>query len=398
MCKAWTCGCRVHSGRPCTSDHAWKRKSGVMRCNLHYLIVFAHQLFQGGASCKPKSRGRVPRWRCSCWQQFVQDIAVPVPAACCVDQIRPTNMSSAAPSARPAVDKSSTRCCRGRAPIHSQPSWCSCFAIPCPKSKQQPFVVSQGEQEHGPEPMLCKHWFRRSRLRDHGFQDPTLTVTPEVNCVARALMMAAGSPHNIFAKVVELVFAWFCFVFAFVFSGALRQWRRGNIALITTLPVPDCVNSVPHLHPKRLKDIFLPLQTRKKWHGWSTHTSAHHFPPSEWGLWALFWQTLPCLEARWFLGSGRQNITVLRSEWRCCQRSLRNATLCVVFFSGQDQCVEDVSETLFVSTSQTHLSQQNPKRRRHLWMAHARATRLCRHRSVLERAASRCSWQRIAET
>ena len=51
-----------------------------------------------------------------------------------------------------------------------------------------------------------------------------------------------------------------------VFSSALRQWRRGNIALVTTLPVPDCLNLVHHLQPRRLEDRFLPQQPRKKGH------------------------------------------------------------------------------------------------------------------------------------
>ena len=53
----------------------------------------------------------------------------------------------------------------------------------------------------------------------------------------------------------------FCF-----FSSALGQWRRGNIALVTTLPVPDCLNLVHHLQPRRLEDRFLPQQPRKKGH------------------------------------------------------------------------------------------------------------------------------------
>ena len=48
------------------------------------------------------------------------------------------------------------------------------------------------------------------------------------------------------------------------FIGALRRWRRGNIALITTLPVLDCLNSVQHLQRKCLEERFLRLQTRKK--------------------------------------------------------------------------------------------------------------------------------------
>ena len=52
--------------------------------------------------------------------------------------------------------------------------------------------------------------------------------------------------------------------FCFVFNSALRQWRRGNIALITTLPVPDRPNSVQHLQARCPEDRFLPPQARKK--------------------------------------------------------------------------------------------------------------------------------------
>ena len=48
------------------------------------------------------------------------------------------------------------------------------------------------------------------------------------------------------------------------FLSALRQWRRGNIALVTTLQVLECLNMVQHLQPKCLEDRFLPQQTRKK--------------------------------------------------------------------------------------------------------------------------------------
>ena len=44
----------------------------------------------------------------------------------------------------------------------------------------------------------------------------------------------------------------------------LRQRRRGNMALIATPPVPDCLNLVQHLQPRCLEDRFLPKQTRKK--------------------------------------------------------------------------------------------------------------------------------------
>ena len=40
--------------------------------------------------------------------------------------------------------------------------------------------------------------------------------------------------------------------------------RRGNTALITTLPVLDCLNSVQHVQPRCLEESFLPLQPRKK--------------------------------------------------------------------------------------------------------------------------------------
>ena len=40
--------------------------------------------------------------------------------------------------------------------------------------------------------------------------------------------------------------------------------RRGNIALIATLPVLDCLNSVQHLQPSCLEDRFLPQQNKEK--------------------------------------------------------------------------------------------------------------------------------------
>ena len=63
--------------------------------------------------------------------------------------------------------------------------------------------------------------------------------------------------------------------FVLFFYGAWRQWRRDNIALITTLPMLDCLNLVQHLQPRRLEDMFLPLQTRKKSTAKSSVTSAH---------------------------------------------------------------------------------------------------------------------------
>ena len=54
------------------------------------------------------------------------------------------------------------------------------------------------------------------------------------------------------------------FVLFFFFDCALRQWRRGNIALITTQPVPDCLNSVQHLQPLCLEDRFLRQQTKRE--------------------------------------------------------------------------------------------------------------------------------------
>ena len=57
-----------------------------------------------------------------------------------------------------------------------------------------------------------------------------------------------------------LSFACFCLY------SVLRLWRRGNIELITTLPVLDCPHSVQHLQPRCLEDKFLLQQTRKKKH------------------------------------------------------------------------------------------------------------------------------------
>ena len=48
------------------------------------------------------------------------------------------------------------------------------------------------------------------------------------------------------------------------FCCALRQWHRGNVAGITTLPVPVCPNSVQHLQPTCLENRFLPQQSKEK--------------------------------------------------------------------------------------------------------------------------------------
>ena len=47
--------------------------------------------------------------------------------------------------------------------------------------------------------------------------------------------------------------------YSVVFSNALRQWRRGNIALITTQPVLECLNLVKRLQPRCLEESFLPF-------------------------------------------------------------------------------------------------------------------------------------------
>ena len=65
----------------------------------------------------------------------------------------------------------------------------------------------------------------------------------------------------------------------FVLSCALRQWRRGNNAWITTLPILDCLDSVEHLQPRCLEDRFLPQETiffLKKCQ--RTITSSHRVP------------------------------------------------------------------------------------------------------------------------
>ena len=51
---------------------------------------------------------------------------------------------------------------------------------------------------------------------------------------------------------------------SFCFYCSFRQWRRGNIALVTTLPVLDCLNSAQHLQPRCLDDRLLPQRSRKK--------------------------------------------------------------------------------------------------------------------------------------
>ena len=60
--------------------------------------------------------------------------------------------------------------------------------------------------------------------------------------------------------MARTISAYFCFVL----FCALRQRRRDNIALITTLPVLNCLNSAQDLQPKCLEDRFLPQQTIKK--------------------------------------------------------------------------------------------------------------------------------------
>ena len=52
--------------------------------------------------------------------------------------------------------------------------------------------------------------------------------------------------------------------FVFLFYRALRQWRRGKIALITTLKVPDSLNFVQHLQPQCLENRFLPFLQQGK--------------------------------------------------------------------------------------------------------------------------------------
>ena len=52
----------------------------------------------------------------------------------------------------------------------------------------------------------------------------------------------------------------------FLFCCALRQWRRGNIALMTTLPALGCLNLVQRLQPRCLEDRFLLNKTRKTKH------------------------------------------------------------------------------------------------------------------------------------
>ena len=53
------------------------------------------------------------------------------------------------------------------------------------------------------------------------------------------------------------------FVFVFFFF-ALSRRRRGNVALITTPPVPDCLNAVEHLQPRCLEVRLFPQQNKEK--------------------------------------------------------------------------------------------------------------------------------------
>ena len=86
-------------------------------------------------------------------------------------------------------------------------------------------------------------------------QRATFNLSPMASCVAtgRHLSSSPLLSCNHFACTWELFFC---------FYNALRQWRRGNIALITTQPVPDCPNSVQHQQPRCLEDRFLPSHVR----------------------------------------------------------------------------------------------------------------------------------------
>ena len=80
------------------------------------------------------------------------------------------------------------------------------------------------------------------------FKMPTVrTVLHNFMCCRTNSLWASPSRTN-----------WLCMVW----KSASRQWRRGNIAMLTTLPVLDCLNSEQHLH-KCLEDRFLPQQGKR---------------------------------------------------------------------------------------------------------------------------------------
>ena len=89
------------------------------------------------------------------------------------------------------------------------------------------------------------------------------------SCSAQALIAtsftAAEPTHPSVSFDISDLFLLLFLLFLFLFgdSGVVAK-RRGNIALIATLPVSDCLNSVQHLQSRCLEDSFLPQQTRKK--------------------------------------------------------------------------------------------------------------------------------------
>ena len=86
---------------------------------------------------------------------------------------------------------------------------------------------------------------------------PSISMLLEFMLFCVSLSFSISLQALLFGVVLNFP-PWFAL---FDFFGALRQWRRGNIALITTLPVLDCLISVQHLQPRCLEDRFLPQQS-----------------------------------------------------------------------------------------------------------------------------------------
>ena len=91
------------------------------------------------------------------------------------------------------------------------------------------------------------------------------------------LVSTDASWRDVSRGLVEHVFiSWLLVsVLLLFFYRALGQWRRGNIALSTTLPVPR-VSELGVIPAAQASGRQIPPSTRKKRHFWSTATSARH--------------------------------------------------------------------------------------------------------------------------
>ena len=101
---------------------------------------------------------------------------------------------------------------------------------------------------------------------------------PSIRCsgtVCVSLCLLPDNTDNFWLSAQFMPYSLFALCFSV--KKALRQWRRGTIALITAPPAPDSLNLVQHLQPRCLEDRFLPQQTRKSQ---SSVTAAPHEAPS----------------------------------------------------------------------------------------------------------------------